>query len=78
VLHRCALHRNRMRHFVNNLSAYLMFEVGHSAHDFMNMDSSCIVSESPFLSMPLFWCTCKGDGVRVVGPRAARCRGRQP
>lgn len=27
VLHRCALHRNRMRHFVNNLSAYLMFEV---------------------------------------------------
>lgn len=31
VLHRCALHRSRMRHFVNNLSAYLMFEVVESA-----------------------------------------------
>jgi gamma-tubulin complex component 3 len=31
VLHRCALHRSRMIHFVNNLSAYLMFEVVESA-----------------------------------------------
>ena len=31
VLHRCGLHRSRMRHFVNNLSAYLMFEVMESA-----------------------------------------------
>ena len=38
VLHRCALHRSRMRHFVNNLSAYLMFEVVESA--WSNLESS--------------------------------------
>ena len=39
VLHRCSLHRSRMRHFVNNLSAYLMFEVVESA--WSNLQASC-------------------------------------
>jgi hypothetical protein len=31
VFHRCALSRSRMMHVVNNLSAFLMFEVMETA-----------------------------------------------